>query len=233
MLAGTFAAVELGLLFFELQKTAREIPVMVERQIWAQGDATRKAATDLINSRFSDLQATVTAELANTRDLAASELEKTRVALRRELIDTRSLAASEIAETRKAALSISGSLDKRLALIQGDLNGHVAKIRTDLNAQLTAANGTIANTAEPFQLIGRHAADAAPLFLDCDHNADCLYNRWVGFSRGTERAADGIGKISQDFSVMSRRIVEKKPFYLHLIDAAPGALAVWKVFKGD
>jgi hypothetical protein len=39
-----------------------------------------------------------------------------------------------------------------------------------------------------------------PLFLDCDHNADCVFNRYVGASRGIERAASNFGKASTDIS---------------------------------
>jgi hypothetical protein len=42
--------------------------------------------------------------------------------------------------------------------------------------------------------------DALPLFLDCDHNPDCVFNRYVGTSRGIERAALNFGKASTDIS---------------------------------
>jgi len=40
--------------------------------------------------------------------------------------------------------------------------------------------------------------DALPLFLDCDHNPDCVFNRYVGASQGIERAALNIGAATQD-----------------------------------
>lgn len=40
---------------------------------------------------------------------------------------------------------------------------------------------------------------ALPSFLDCDHNADCAFNRYVGASRGIERAALNFGQASNDF----------------------------------
>jgi hypothetical protein len=41
--------------------------------------------------------------------------------------------------------------------------------------------------------------DALPLYLDCDHNPDCVFNRYVGVSKGFERASANVGQMSQDF----------------------------------
>jgi hypothetical protein len=40
--------------------------------------------------------------------------------------------------------------------------------------------------------------DAAPLWLDCEYNPDCLFNRYVGSSKGIERAALNFGQMSLD-----------------------------------
>jgi hypothetical protein len=40
--------------------------------------------------------------------------------------------------------------------------------------------------------------DALPLYLDCDHNPDCTFNRFVGVSKGVERASVNLGQMSQD-----------------------------------
>ena len=40
---------------------------------------------------------------------------------------------------------------------------------------------------------------ALPLFLDCDHNPDCVFNRYVGVSQGIERASQNFAQASQDF----------------------------------
>ncbi len=40
--------------------------------------------------------------------------------------------------------------------------------------------------------------DALPLYLDCDHNPDCVFNRYVGVSEGIERASLNVGQMSQD-----------------------------------
>jgi hypothetical protein len=39
-----------------------------------------------------------------------------------------------------------------------------------------------------------------PLFLDCDHNPDCIFNRYVGASKGVEQAALNFGAASGTFS---------------------------------
>jgi len=58
--------------------------------------------------------------------------------------------------------------------------------------------------------------DALPMFLDCDHNSDCMFNRYVGASRGIERAAFNIGKASTDVS-----------------NALPMAITTWQSIGGN
>ena len=41
--------------------------------------------------------------------------------------------------------------------------------------------------------------DSLPMFLDCDHNPDCVFNRYVGVSRGIETAATDVSGMSRDF----------------------------------
>jgi hypothetical protein len=38
--------------------------------------------------------------------------------------------------------------------------------------------------------------DAAPLWLDCEYNPDCAFSRYVGASKGIERAAQSFGQMS-------------------------------------
>ena len=46
--------------------------------------------------------------------------------------------------------------------------------------------------------IAKQVDDAAPLWLDCEYNPDCLFNRYVGASKGIERAALNFGQMSTD-----------------------------------
>src|SRR5581483_8628936 len=78
--------------------------------------------------------------------------------------------------------------------------GTVDQLRTDLKPTLDHAGAISAQVDE-----------ALPLFLDCDHNADCVFNRYVGASRGIELAASNFGKASGDIS-----------------NALPQAINVWQ-----
>jgi len=46
--------------------------------------------------------------------------------------------------------------------------------------------------------IAAQADAAAPMFLDCDHNPDCLFNRYVGASKGIERASVNVVLMTAD-----------------------------------
>jgi hypothetical protein len=63
----------------------------------------------------------------------------------------------------------------------------VDSLRRDLEPSL---DGAAAITAQ--------VSDALPLYLDCDHNPDCVFNRYVGVSKGVERASENFGQMSQD-----------------------------------
>jgi hypothetical protein len=108
--------------------------------------------------------------------------------------------------------------DKHLTRIEGTLNGalkttdaRLASIQLDANAQVTAANNTLQFTANaiadnstmefraiaddvhqvavPLAGITGQVNDAAPLFLDCQFNPDCAFNRFQGTSKAIERSA--------------------------------------------
>ena len=77
--------------------------------------------------------------------------------------------------------------------------GEIEQIRGDLQPILV-------HTAS----VTKQVDDAAPLFLDCEYNPDCVFNRYVGASKGIERAALNFGQMSSDVR-----------------SALPGALSTW------
>jgi hypothetical protein len=88
-----------------------------------------------------------------------------------------------VAETRKVADQRIGDT---LARVDTAL-GKIEELRGDLKPVFDhAANLT------------KQVDDAAPLFLDCEFNQDCVFNRYVGASKGVERAAMNFGQMSAD-----------------------------------
>lgn len=81
------------------------------------------------------------------------------------------------------------------------LNDFISGTQNHANGALDAIAGlrsdmkpTLANAAS----LSAQFADAAPLFLDCEANQDCLFNRYVGASKGIEKAAINFGAMSAD-----------------------------------
>jgi hypothetical protein len=80
----------------------------------------------------------------------------------------------------------------RTAVADADIQ--LAGIRSDVNGQLTALNTTASLAVAPIAGLAQQANDAAPLWLDCEFNPDCAFNRYQGTAKAIERAADAVGK---------------------------------------
>jgi hypothetical protein len=217
----------IAVFFWRAAVVVSDLPDLAERQIREQGELTRSAARQLLET-----------QLADTRKSLEAELNSTRLLLSREL-----------AATRSEVRGIATMADRRLASLQGSLEDQLMFTRKSLDGRLGEFNANLQGVLQPAGSVAKQFAEAAPLFLDCDHNADCAFNRWVGLSRGVEKMADAGGRMSvtldkslppfldntnhiaHNVGRFTDKFVEKKPFYRYVLDAAPGALAIWKVFK--
>ena len=136
--------------------------------------ATRRELIGVVEAVRKDLTGQV--ETARQDVLARSERQSAAV---------RADVMTEVVEIRKMA-------DRRLGdtLARADTAlGTVEALRLDLKPVLD-------NSAA----IAAQVNAALPLFLDCDHNVDCAFNRYVGASRGIERAALNFGQASTTFN---------------------------------
>jgi len=111
---------------------------------------------------------------------------------RRRFIKDEHIRFAEERERDESALELSARkmADRRLGdtLARADTAlGTVEALRLDLKPVL---DNSAAITAQ--------VNASLPLFLDCDHNVDCVFNRYVGASRGIERAALNFGQMTQD-----------------------------------
>jgi len=126
-----------------------------------------------------------------------------------EIAATRAAVLHEVQAARKDLLVRS---ERQLTALRRDVVGQVAGIREiadrrigDTLARADTALGTVdalrrdaKPTLDHSAAITAQVEDALPLFLDCDHNPDCAFNRYVGASKGIERAAQNFGLMSQD-----------------------------------
>jgi len=139
-----------------------------------------------------------------------SEIRLTRAALVQEVDATRRDLSRQVAATRAAALALSDrqATAFRVGLLSqtadfGDAAGR--RVAGSLS-QIDSAVAAGASLEDELRPALRHSAavaaqlDAAlPLFLDCDHNPDCIFNRYVGVSRSFETAAIDVSGMSRDF----------------------------------
>jgi hypothetical protein len=175
---------------------------------------------------WQDMSATViTRQLEATRGLVSNEMAKTRADLRFSVL---------MADSR--AENIQVVLDKQLSVVGNKLADQLIKAEADLNVQLGILNSNMSAVLEPTGKLLAQANDAAPLFLDCVQNSDCLFNRWVGIGRGIEKMAENgattsknVAKLTEDVEKFTLEITKPKPWYKHLVDF--GKLGVYAVSK--
>lgn len=167
------------------------------------GTATRVIDTlpALVHQEVADARdqaiAAVTGELRGARADAVDQIAKTRAA-----------AVGEIAQTRKAL--VIQVLDARLDLDQKIVAGlTLAHLHaTEFEDRVDDTNKILMAAARPIVSVGRQIDTAAPLFLDCDHNPDCLFNRYAGSSKGFEQAALAVGKAAPALTKSAADLVD-------------------------
>jgi len=151
-----------------------------------------------------------------------AQIDSTQAALVAQLEGTRSDLYRQVTAARQDVL---GRTERQAAALRIDVMAQAADFREtadrrlgDTLARADRAIGTVDALRQDLKPTLDHSAaitaqvsDALPLFLDCDHNADCVFNRYVGASRGIERAAFNFGKASTDVST-----------------ALPGAITTWQ-----
>jgi hypothetical protein len=130
-------------------------------------------------------------------------------ALPAEVRFTRAALLAEVAAARLDALTRS---ERQIAALRKDVLAEAAQIRQTADRRVgdtLARADTALQTVEALRAdlkpsldhsaaITARINDALPLFLDCDHNPDCVFNRYVGASKGVERAAMNFGQMTQD-----------------------------------
>lgn len=149
---------------------------------------------------------------AGTATVAAvpAEIRLTRAALLQQADAARQDLTRQVAAARIAALAIT---DRQATAFRTGILAQTADIGDTAGRRFGATLSQVDSTLATMRSLEldlrptlRHSAavaaqidDALPMFLDCDHNPDCVFNRYVGVSRGIETAATDVSGMSQDF----------------------------------
>lgn len=158
----------------------------------------------LVNRRLDSLQS----EAMKRIDVATTKADKHITAVEKIAGDQLSEANHSIASLSRSASDelyhMNNVISHSAALIASDV--HVAleplpRVETELGRSVSFLTEDLRGTLKPIGSIASQIDSASPLFLDCDHNSSCLFNRWVGTSRAiegiaidTRRVADRISK---------------------------------------
>lgn len=140
----------------------------------------------LVNAIPAEIRATRAALIVEVqgarRDLNA-QVRGIAVRSERQVAALRSDSLAELDEIRRTA-------DRRI----GDTLAHADRALDIIDGARQDLKPTLQNSAA----ITTQVNDALPLYLDCDHNPDCAFNRYVGASKGIEQAAANFGQASAD-----------------------------------
>jgi hypothetical protein len=190
--AATCLVVQATFLLHEATKAVGGLPVAITHEL----DVTRKEVLAQVAATRTDLGTQVT----QAREDLLSRTEREVAALR---TDALGQVAALRTDVMAQADQIRAGADRRV----GDT---LARVDTAL-ANVEALRGDLKPTLDHAASLTKQVDDSAPLFLDCEFNPDCVFNRYVGASKGIERAA-------MNFSLMSTEVT----------GALPTAITTWQ-----
>jgi len=169
--AMTGLAVQATLLLHEATQAARALPLAVSGEL----RATREGVLAQVAATRNDLSAQLTVARWDMLDRTEREVAALRTDVMGEVGQIRSTADRRVGDTL-------ARVDTALVKVE--------ELRGDLKPALDHAAS-----------VTKQVDDAAPLFLDCEFNQDCFFNRYVGASKGIERAAMNFSQMSSDVTL--------------------------------
>jgi hypothetical protein len=188
----TGLAVQATLLLHEATQAARALPLAVAGEL----AATRRSVLAQVAATRTDLNTQLSLARWDVLDRTEREVE----ALRR---DTMGQVAALRIDAMNAVGQIRSTADRRV----GDT---LARVDTAM-VKVEELRGDLKPVLDHAASVAQQVDDAAPLFLDCEFNQDCFFNRYVGASKGIERAAMNFSTMSTDATL-----------------AMPAAIATWQ-----
>lgn len=166
----------LSALLAVLAVQAWRLPGLLDATLVREGAATRAAAVSAIHSEAARLDA----RLGSIQGQTFGEVSRTRLDLLERVDRLTEVSERSIAGLTWRADAQLTKLNETVASNLGRANDSLA----DVSQTAAALRPALDNTAK----ITAQIDDALPLYLDCDHNADCVFNRYVGVAQSTEKA---------------------------------------------
>lgn len=111
---------------------------------------------------------------------AVGEIHEARVDLRNDFSD--------------AAAQLAGGLVLGVGTLNYQIERQVGGLQMLTDYHLSHMEEQLQTVAGPAGQVLSQASDAMALSLNCEHNPDCLHNRWVGTARAVEKAATAWGE---------------------------------------
>lgn len=198
----------------------RALPAGIQTSIREQGEATRRAAVDAITE---------------TRRDALQEIGRTRADLLARVDRLTDVSERSIADlTRRADAQLS-TLNATVAANLGRASDSIAEVSTTASGVRPALDNAAKITAQ--------VSDALPLFLDCEHNPNCVFNRYVGVAKSTERAMRSVEQTAPgtlrsvestagSVASIARSWEKQTPLYVRAIGwAGSGFLKLKSIFR--
>jgi hypothetical protein len=136
----------------------------------------------------------IPSEIRATRQALIAEVQGARGDLNKQLSGIAARSERQVAALRTETLAEVGQIRETADRRLGDTLARADRALDTLEATRQDLKPTLKNA----DAITAQVNDALPLFLDCDHNPDCVFNRYVGASKGIERAASNFGQASAD-----------------------------------
>lgn len=151
--------------------------------------------------------------------------------------------------TTTASTAVS-KLDQRFSSIEStakaeldQANASIGQVSGAASASLNAVTADVHQAAAPIAATAAQVNDAAELWLDCDHNPDCAFNRYQGVTKATETTLQAIAKAAPEMTDQARKIeghaeriagaaekeagylTKPKPWWKHVLDYTNAAAA--------
>lgn len=150
----------------------------------------------------------VSLELDRHAGLARAEAAPRLDRIIEELRLTRIGALQQVREGRQDAVAVAETYRRTLDKHLGSVNGTLEKETGELNMTLRNLAAPGAATLMTVNRAAGRIDDALPLYLDCDHNPDCAFNRFQGTTKALERSAQTIAAAMPQLTASSIQIAD-------------------------
>lgn len=177
----------------------------------------------VLDSRIANIEGDVNERLDLMNTSVASAIDRT---------DRRSGQAIEIANRLSVQLPALADhhaeatekiIDKHLGIIDAslketsdsftDLSTRYQGFATQVDEELTEFTATTKNAVRPIQESAQQVDDALPLFLNCEFNEDCLFNRYQGVSKSLEKVGASSEGIAKDIKREADQLTKPPGFW--------------------